>query len=217
MRRSCRRKRPKSHFVEGKIPRIWKMWEDSLEEILLCYPAVPFFLSGTVCWWFLDEEVSQTVEQCGFACCTVVRRTANHNWKDIFIDTFHVDVFGWNIHTLYHWQVWSLCKESPSSIRISKKHFLHSFSGIQEESVNHWQEKDDSGNMLASKLKGRVLHKLQKARVAWLRSQGLQFFRRRVWKLFPFWLLNTIPLVIFELALNQIDHCSSSRCRTFAW
>lgn len=58
-------------------------------------------------------------------------------------------------------------KLSPEETEeISKKHFLHSFSGIQEESVNHWQEKDDSGNMLASKLKGRVLHKLQKARAA---------------------------------------------------
>eukprot|EP00913_Durusdinium_trenchii_P014636 g13734.t2 len=48
----------------------------------------------------------------------------------------------------------------------SKKKFLHSFSTVQENSVNHWQGNDDSGNMLASKLKGRLINKLGKARAA---------------------------------------------------
>ena len=42
MRRSCHRKRPKSHFVEGKIPRIWKMWEDSLEDAFVVIDTVLF-------------------------------------------------------------------------------------------------------------------------------------------------------------------------------
>lgn len=37
--------------------------------------------------------------------------------------------------------------------RISKKKFLHSFSTVQEQSVNHWQGNESSGLMLSSKLK----------------------------------------------------------------
>eukprot|EP00438_Fugacium_kawagutii_P026929 Skav203297 [mRNA] locus=scaffold2189:80538:84952:+ [translate_table: standard] len=39
---------------------------------------------------------------------------------------------------------------------ISKKKFMHSFSSVQEDSVSHWQEKENSGNMLASKLKSKL-------------------------------------------------------------
>ena len=47
---------------------------------------------------------------------------------------------------------------------------MHSFSSVQEDSVNHWQETENSGNMLASKLKGRLVNKLAKARVAGLET-----------------------------------------------
>lgn len=52
------------------------------------------------------------------------------------------------------------------SRELSRKKFMHSFSSVQEDSVNHWQETENSGNMLASKLKGRLVNKLAKARAA---------------------------------------------------
>ena len=59
----------------------------------------------------------------------------------------------------------------PSAVtRLSRKKFMHSFSSVQEDSVNHWQETENSGNMLASKLKGRLVNKLAKVRVAGLET-----------------------------------------------
>lgn len=52
------------------------------------------------------------------------------------------------------------------SRELSRKKFMHSFSSVQEDSVNHWQETENSGNMLASKLKGRLHNKLAKVRAA---------------------------------------------------
>ena len=49
-------------------------------------------------------------------------------------------------------------------LRLEKKHFLHSFSSVQESSVSHWQDKENSGNMLTSKVKGRLVGKLGKVR-----------------------------------------------------